>query len=292
MSFVAGNYSEVPLHFAYKRKSVNDEHKETFHSHLGVEILLIHQGKGAMIVNNNRYDIKPGMLCIFQPYQLHHLKLEYDEGQCFERSLVTFEPTMFESYFEKWPSLHTFYRFMYLGELPVPCLYDTGDELHILDAVYKSLDNQLPALSEAERYEEFSLFLVMLYRSIQHVWNQRTEAGLPKPALRQNHQVEHILTWIEANYTLPFRLDDMAKSLHLSPYHVSHLFKEATGISISEYIMARRVHQSVLLLTTTKKPISLIAEEIGLANSSYFCKLFKLRMGITPHQYRKKWARA
>lgn len=91
MPFAAMNYSEVPLYFAYRRKSVNYEHKETFHSHLGVEVLLIHQGKGTMIVNNNRYDIKPGMLCIFQPYQLHHLKLEYEGDQSFERSIAMFE---------------------------------------------------------------------------------------------------------------------------------------------------------------------------------------------------------
>ena len=48
-------------------------------------------------------------------------------------------------------------------------------------------------------------------------------------------------------------------------------------------------HQSIQLLATTKKPISLIVEEIGLTNSSYFCKWFKTQMGITPHQYRKKW---
>ncbi|WP_325176666.1 AraC family transcriptional regulator [Paenibacillus alkalitolerans] len=34
--------------------------------------------------------------------------------------------------------------------------------------------------------------------------------------------------------------------------------------------------------------ISLIAEEIGITNCSYFCKFFKTRMGVTPHQYRKR----
>ncbi len=82
--------------------------------------------------------------------------------------------------------------------------------------------------------------------------------------------------------------EDMARSLHLSPYHLSHLFKESTGISITEYMAARRIHQAVRLLTTTDKPVSWIAEAVGLLNVSYFCKLFKSHMGIPPHQYRKK----
>lgn len=276
------------LHFAYKRKSVNYEHKETFHSHLGLEVLFIHQGKGTMILDNVSYDIKPGMLCFFQPCQLHHLTLEYDDLPCFERSLAIFEPPVFESYFEQWPALRDFYHLIYAGRLPFPCLYDVDDPS--LDNAFKSMHDRLPFLSETEKYEEVSLFLVALFRSLKQIWDARKERSATPPPRRKHHQVEHILHWIETNYASPFRLQELAKSLHLSPYHVSHLFKEATGVSITEYIATRRVHQSVQLLSTTNKPISLIAEEIGLTNCSYFCKLFKSRMGVTPHQYRKTWA--
>lgn len=288
MRLVTNSYKESPLYFAYKRKSVNGEHKETFHSHLGVELLFIHQGKGTMIVNNVSYTIKPGMLCIFQPFQLHHLTLEYDEDQCFERSLVIFEPTMFEAYFEKWPALHSFYQFIYLGELPFPCLYEL-EQPGLLDNVYRSLHERLPTLPDTEMYEEASLFLVSLFRALKQVWDRQKERDATYQTRRKFHQVEHILNWIEANYANPYRLEEMARDLHLSPHYVSHLFKEATGISVTEYIATRRINQAVQLLATTNKAISLIAEEIGLMNSSYFCKLFKSHMGITPHQYRKRW---
>lgn len=289
MSLVTHGLIHTPLHFAYRRKSVNYEHKETFHSHLGLELLYIHQGRGTMIVNNNSYDIKPGMLCIFQPYQLHHLQLEYDEDQCFERSLAIFEPTMFESYFEPWPALHTFYNYINVGKLPYPCLYGL-DDTDQLERIFRNMHEQWPTLSESDRREEMSLFLVSLFRAIKQAWGKLNEQPAADHSRRRNYQVEHILSWIEANYRQPFRLDDMARALHLSPYHLSHLFKEATGVSITEYLITRRIHQAVLLLTTTNKPISWIAEEIGLTNNSYFCKLFKTHMGITPHQYRKKWA--
>ncbi|RIX53891.1 AraC family transcriptional regulator [Paenibacillus nanensis] len=290
MPVSTSNFSEVPLYFAYRRLSVNNEHKETFHSHLGVEILYIHQGSGTMIVNNNSYEIKPGMLCIFQPNQLHHLTLDYSDGQSFERSLAIFEPTMFEAYFENWPGLHAFYRFIYLGQLPSPCLYEIRDA-RLLDNLFKSMHDRLPALRDTDKHEEISLFLVPLYRCLKQEWSSLNEHPAVYRTRRRNDQVEHILNWIEAHYSEPYSLDEMARSLHLSPFYLSRLFKEATGINISEYIATRRVHQSVLLLTTTNKPVSLIAEEIGLMNSSYFCKLFKSHMGITPHQYRKRWTR-
>ncbi|AOZ90927.1 AraC family transcriptional regulator [Paenibacillus crassostreae] len=282
------NFNENSIHFAYRRKSENKEHIETFHSHLGIEFLLIHQGSGTMIVNNRSYEIKPGMLCIFQPYQLHHLKLDYSNNPCFERSLAIFEPSMFEAYFEKWPILHTYFRHIYLGNLSSPCLYGLNDQ-HILVHLFKTFVERIPYLNETNRAEEVSLFLINVFHTLKPLWDELEGQLTVSTVGRKSHQVERILEWIEKNYHVPYRLDDLAQSLHLSSYHLSHLFKEATGVSISQYIAARRIHQSVRLITTTNKPISFIAEEVGLTNVSYFCKLFKEQMDVTPHQYRKRW---
>ncbi len=281
--------SEGPLYYAYRRISTDGQFRETFHSHRGTEILLIHQGSGTMIVNNVSYAIRPGMLCIFQPYQLHHVRIDYAEHASFERSIAIFEPTMFESYFGQWPALHAFFRHLNAGSLASPCLYGIEDHDEPV-AAFRSLQHKLDTRSEADQFEEISLFLVSLFRSLKPLWLQQQEQAVPMRS-RKNHQVEHILVWIEQHYTLPFHLEEMARDLHLTTYHLSHLFKDAVGISITEYIATRRMHQAVMLLTTTDKPIALVAEEIGLTNCSYFCKFFKSRMGTTPHQYRKRWSR-
>ena len=281
--------SDVPLYFAYKRTSEHEGYMETFHSHQGIEILLIHRGSGTMVVNHKRYEITPGMLCVFQPYQLHHLQLNYSDNEPFERSIAIFEPTMFEAYFEQWPGLHAFYKHIYLSRLAFPCIYGLEDAAE-LSNVFQSMEERLGFLSKKDQVEEISLFLVALFRALKPVWQKREGQAVPSDN-RKTHQAERILKWIESHYGEPFRLEMMAKDLHLSPYHLSHLFKEAIGVSITEYIAARRVHQAVMLLTATSKPISLIAEEIGITNSSYFCSFFKAQMGITPHQYRKRWRR-
>jgi AraC-like DNA-binding protein len=287
MTYYAHNFTADPLAIVYKRRSENYQHRETFHYHLGLEVLYIHDGKGTMIVGNNSYPIKPGMLCVFQPCQLHHLTLEYDHGQIFERSYAIFEPTMFEDYFKQWPALYDFYRFMYRGDLPFPCLYDVHDAY--LTSVFHNMYERYPLLSGLNRHEEISLFLVSLFRAMKQLWDkQKGSISVYRPR-REHHRIERILTWIEDHYTEPFRLEDMSKALHLSPYHVSHLFKEATGISITDYIATRRIHQAVQLLTTTNQPISQVAQAIGLTNTSYFCKLFRNKMGVTPLQYRKRW---
>lgn len=264
-----------------------NKYKETFHSHRGLEILLIHQGKGTMIVNHKSYAIESGMICIFQPYQLHHIQLDYTGDQAFERSVLIFEPSRFEGYFTQWPSLHAFFRHMYQNELSTPCLYGI-DESHELVRLFDDMNRKNHHLSEAELMEEDSLFLVMLFRLLKPLWEQKQDRTMTV-RLRHNHHVEQILAWIEDHYMKPFQLKQMAEDLHLSPFYLSHLFKEAVGLNITEYITTRRLHQAVLLLTTTDKPVYLIAEEVGITNCSYFIKLFRSHKGATPLQYRKRW---
>lgn len=276
--------SEVPLYFAYRRRHPI---QEIFHSHLGIEVQLIHQGEGSLIINNRRYAIQPGMLCIFQPYQLHRLQLDYSNHTPYERSVAVFEPNMFESYFEQWPNLHAFFYQIYLGRPTVPyiCGLEESDKI---TSVFQSLHERLPGLYGALMLEEISLFLINLFHCIKSTW--RKQALLANPVqTRRSHHVEHMLNWIEHHYQEPFRLKAMAEELHLSSYYLSHLFKEMIGTSITEYITVRRMHHAAFLLTSTNKPISLIAQEVGIGNNSYFCKLFKSRMGTTPHQYRKSW---
>ncbi|MDQ0114217.1 AraC family transcriptional regulator [Paenibacillus harenae] len=280
--------SDVPLYFAYRRNSsVNNS--ETFHSHQGIEILFIHQGKGTMVVNNRRYDIVPGMLCIFQPYQLHHLKFDYSDNVRFERSIAIFEPAVFESYFEQWPGLKAFYHYLYLSKLPSPCIYGLDNPTELMHA-FQRMEQRFKSLTKQDQMEQISLFLVGLYDALQDIWKQHEGQSKPQEP-RVTHQAEKILRWIEAHYAEPLRLESMSKDLHLSPYHLSHLFKASIGVSISDYLSARRIHQAAILLTATNKPITLIAEEVGITNSSYFCAFFKTHMGITPLQYRKRQSR-
>lgn len=276
---------EIPLYFTFQRRSIGTEqYQGTFHAHQGIEVLIVHEGYGTLIVDQKSYDIVPGMLCVFQPYQLHHIQM--DPETPFVRSIVHFEPTLYESYFEPWPRLLAFFKHIITSQLHDPCLYDLGEEDQFL-TLFHSLARKLPTLSKQDELEEYSLFLVAFFRSFMPLWEQR-EGHIRSGTSRKPHQAERILSWLEEHYTEPLRLETMSAELHLSTYHLSHLFTECTGTSISDYVTARRLQQAVKLLTSTDQSVALVGEAIGVTNCSYFCKMFKSHIGVTPHQYRKQ----
>ncbi|CAN7229092.1 AraC family transcriptional regulator [Paenibacillus sp. LjRoot153] len=275
-----------PLYFTYQRQTIGTEqYQGTFHAHQGIEILIVHEGHGTLIVDQKSYEVTSGMLCVFQPYQLHHIQM--DPEKPFVRSIVHYEPSLYESYFEQWPKLLAFFKHMHTSKLHAPCLYELRetDQFHLL---FESLNKKLPFLGKQDELEEYSLFLIAFFRSFMPLWEQR-EGQIHSGTTRKSHQAERILSWLEEHYTEPLRLETMSADLHLSPYHLSHLFTECTGTSISDYVTARRLQQAVKLLTSTDQTVARIGEAIGVTNCSYFCKMFKSQIGVTPHQYRKQW---
>ncbi|RIX59687.1 AraC family transcriptional regulator [Paenibacillus nanensis] len=81
--------------------------------------------------------------------------------------------------------------------------------------------------------------------------------------------------------------DTVAKHVELSPNYARSIFKEITGVSLSDYITQCRMSEAQKLLIETDDPVSRIAEAVGYPeNSKHFFTVFKKHFGKTPENYR------
>ena len=60
------------------------------------------------------------------------------------------------------------------------------------------------------------------------------------------------------------------------------------GVSISDYLLKRRIGLACQLLRSTQLSIQEVATRTGMEDASYFSKQFKRIMGIAPLKYRKE----
>lgn len=79
----------------------------------------------------------------------------------------------------------------------------------------------------------------------------------------------------------------MARKVYISPYYLSHLFREELNITFLEYLTMVRMEEAKKLLKDTSLSIVAIASQVGYEDASYFSKVFKRYVGISPAQYRK-----
>ncbi len=103
--------------------------------------------------------------------------------------------------------------------------------------------------------------------------------------------VYKVIEYIKSNYRKHLTLEEIAANTYLSKTYLSSLFKKETGYSISEYINIVRIDRSKNLLVEENLSIIEIANLCGFEDQSYFTKVFKNIVGITPKKYRENRGR-
>lgn len=275
---------EIPYRFSY-RKITTDHYKGFYHCHQGIEILYVHQGNGQIVVNRKVYPIQSGTFLYLQPYQLHHVQVEVHPDNPFERTIISFEPSIFEPYFTSFPQLNAYYQYLWKNEIEEQILYPIYIN-SLISLLLQHHDINFSNYQIDEKQQNFALLLLQIYQFLfASNFGNPIENGLnPKRQLRYS---EKIISWLEGHYTEHISLETLANLLHISKPYVSRIFKQETGATLVEYILARRIRQACLLLITSNKGIEQISIEVGMNNFPYFCQAFKKIAGTTPMNYRK-----
>ena len=129
--------------------------------------------------------------------------------------------------------------------------------------------------------------LILLWN---HTLNFLPKNTAEKPALgKTNERIQGILTYISKNYAQQITLEQIAAAIHVSRNECSRIFHSVTGQPLFSYLTAFRIAKSINLLLKTEKSISEIAYETGFCNQSYYTQRFKLKEGLSPNQFRKKF---
>jgi len=83
------------------------------------------------------------------------------------------------------------------------------------------------------------------------------------------------------------QIEELSRSIGISPSRLSHLFKEQTGLSIIDALNQMRIRQAALLLKHTNRSASEVAYEVGFHNYNHFINQFRKWFGTNPSGFRK-----
>ncbi|MCL2807798.1 MAG: helix-turn-helix domain-containing protein [Coriobacteriia bacterium] len=100
--------------------------------------------------------------------------------------------------------------------------------------------------------------------------------------------VEAALQFIADNYTRDIALTDVADHVFVHPTHLSKLFNKYASFSFRDYLNRMRIAKARSLLMDPRRTIASICYKVGFSDQSYFNRVFKSIVGITPGQYREQ----
>lgn len=104
---------------------------------------------------------------------------------------------------------------------------------------------------------------------------------------KYSNTVINTINYVNRTLTEKMTLQQFAEKVFLHPNYLSSLFKKEVGISLFEYILKRKVEESIYFIKFTEMPLAQIANKFHFCSQSYFIKTFKKYLGVTPNWYRR-----
>ena len=130
------------------------------------------------------------------------------------------------------------------------------------------------------------LHFFSIFGRYEHRQNSEQVLDYPK---QQDHmrRFAELCAYINNHCTERLSVEDLASRAGFSVYHFSRLFKENTGMTCHNYLVARRIIYAKALLVDDTIPITEIAMRSGFNSIATFNRLFKAQIGYTPTEYRQ-----
>lgn len=136
---------------------------------------------------------------------------------------------------------------------------------------------------------ETAMQLARIYLIDWHHAGQQPFARLSASRQTDDAVIAKCQVWAATHYNEPAPVAAMADFAGLSERSLARRFQKATGLTPIQYVHAIRIEEAKQMLEATQQPIDAIAEGLGYEDTSFFVRLFKRDVKLTPSQYRRKF---
>lgn len=263
------------LEFANYCDEQYQKHPRTTHSHHGlVEILYILRGEGMYKINGVLYPIHAGDLVIYNSDVVHDECVQMPPPPVYGLEISGIQTE----------------------DLPYSCLLPEGfspivptgerakEFLKIFDMIYENARRQNPSSMVTAQFLMRGLLQMISELICGGVSDSpNLESTTKAMALGRKMQI-----YIDEHALDSLSVQSISERFAISQTYASRVFKKATGTSLIQYIIQRKIGEAQNLLLLTDYPISDVAKLVGYDNLSHFIKMFTQNVGISPRKYRKQ----
>jgi AraC-like DNA-binding protein len=251
-----------------------------WHVHPEYELIQVVQGRGYRIVGDNISRLSPGDLVMVGPGLPH---IWQDEHIAERQSVVHFLLIQFEE------SL--------LGEAllglsamePVRrLLHQAKRGLHIVGKTRVKVSTMMKDMANMEGMERIVKFLqILTVLAASNDCKPIASVGFVSDAsLFDQERMDRVFQFLNAKFSEPVRVSDVARTLNLSEGAFSRFFRIHTGKTFPEFINELRIGRACVLLQENNLNVTEVAYESGFTNLSNFNRQFLKLKGLSPRKFR------
>ena len=239
------------------------------HSHNEIELIQVIEGQGTVLKSDKTFGLKSGYLYIIDARKPH---IVYPaDTDAYVRNKIVIDADSFTEFCNE-TGLLTEAERLFIQ----PAVF-TGN-----DAAFDTLFKKVYELCSTKRSENIGFahgyILEILHKaSVLSASNEKNE---------NNGIIQDILDIISEKDGVT-GLSEISSALHMNKYYVCHLFKEKTGITLSDYISEKVYEKCISLIIGSTEPFDSVAIKCGFGASSSLTRFVKNRCGKCPKDIRR-----
>jgi AraC-like DNA-binding protein/mannose-6-phosphate isomerase-like protein (cupin superfamily) len=250
---------------ALRLKGIIQKFPNHFHEHYVIGF--IESGQRKLSCKNKAYQVGPGDLLLFNPYDNHFCE-QIDEKPLDYRCLNIKPEIMRGVVCEITGKQDTL-----IFKQPVVCRCEQVKALKELHQM---------VMQEEKEFNKEEALLFLIEQLIEEYGNWESDGDQQEV----NDDIETICAYLEEHYQERITLADLCALTGCGKYYLVRAFTKTKGITPYRYLETVRINQAKQLLEKGLEPLE-TAHQTGFSDQSHFSNFFKEFIGITPKQYQK-----
>ncbi len=267
--------NELSKHLNKNNAIIEKPHKHDFFL-----CVLFTEGTGIHEIDFNSYSINPGSIFFLRPGQTHFWKFKSKpKGYIFFHT-----QNFYELYFSN-TSL-TQFPFFYTNNNP-PYAVINRHQLTEIEYYFKKINVEFHK-HNIYKQQKIASLINLLYIDLSRIYS---EFGLidNKISLTYLRTLRLLENTIDAFYKTEKSAEFYAEKLNITPKHLNRIVKSTINKTTSQLISERVMLEAKRLIVHSKNSLAAISELLGYEDYAYFSRVFKLKTGVTPISFRKRF---
>lgn len=252
------------------------------HFHTQYEIFYIEEGQRVFFFRNREYIAGPGDVILIDSNLIHMTRSLADSNEGHSRTILYIAREKMESYDEQYPSI----RLRRFFDDHYGVYHLDGEQQERILRLFTDLRRSLTSREHDYRTGIDLEILSWLFQMTAYVRRRRRE--LPSDDDNPRYRAAYaIADYLSEHCERTVSLKELGDRFFLSRSYICRIFKEVTGYTVSEYTNIHRIRKAERYLEETDMSIAQIAQALGYESLTYFERMFKNYMTISPLKYRK-----
>lgn len=259
---------EINVH----REIGRDSLFKTWHAARNNMFIYMHSDGGSIVCSEASYPIRAGSLCFISAGKFHYTMPSVPED--YERSKIFISSEKMNRIFNLLSHEQNSIDFSHTS---IVYAILSGQEADDAEKIFQ----EIAVHSDDPKYGDMYLYSGCI----------KLMALLKKYSLNRIPSVTGLIhksvEFINENIQNDLDIDKICSHVHISKYHFCRAFKQATGLTVMNYILKTRlVLAQGMLMRNRSASISDVSSECGFSSPAYFSRVFKQETGLSPLQYR------